>query len=142
MQYSIEFFGWEMLVQIKNSYTDMQSTKYCSALCISDCRILQCTCTFQTALHQAVRDNNLMMVKRLVAVPGCDVSIPDSQGNTPIHRAAQLSDHHCLEAVLTRPINGTRSAVTQALSAYNYDGEISYSGNSLCHLILYLLKLV
>ncbi|KAK8737498.1 hypothetical protein OTU49_004525, partial [Cherax quadricarinatus] len=76
----------------------------------------------ETALHQAVRGNEVTMVRRLVAVLGCDVSIVDSQGNTPIHCAAELQDHRCLEALLTRPINGTRSALTQAVNAYNYQG--------------------
>ncbi|XP_066951196.1 nuclear factor NF-kappa-B p105 subunit-like isoform X4 [Macrobrachium rosenbergii] len=79
--------------------------------------------SLETALHQAVSGNELTMVRRLVAVPGCDVSIPDARGNTPLHRAAQLQDHSCLEALLTRPINGARSAVSQAINAYNYQGE-------------------
>ncbi|KAG0722006.1 Nuclear factor NF-kappa-B p100 subunit [Chionoecetes opilio] len=77
----------------------------------------------ETALHQAVRGNELTMVRRLVATPGCNVSLVDSQGNNPIHNAASLQDPHCLEALITQPINGARSALTQALNTYNYQGE-------------------
>ncbi|KAK7027937.1 Nuclear factor NF-kappa-B p105 subunit, partial [Halocaridina rubra] len=77
----------------------------------------------ETALHQATRGNEVSMVRRLVAIPGCDVSIPDSHGNTPLHIAAQLQDHRCLEALLTHPVNGTRSAISQAINTYNYSGE-------------------
>lgn len=77
----------------------------------------------ETALHQAVRGNEMIMVRRLVAMPGCDVSIADAQGNTPVHTAAQLQSSQCLEALLTRPVNGVRSAVSQAINSYNYDGE-------------------
>lgn len=63
------------------------------------------------------------MVRRLVATPGCNVSLVDSQGSTPIHYAASLQEPQCLDALLTQPINGARSAVTQALGAFNYQGE-------------------
>lgn len=77
----------------------------------------------ETALHQAIRGNELTMVRRLVATPGCNVSLVDSQGNTPIHSAASLQDPQCLDALLTQPINGARSALTQAINIYNYQGE-------------------
>ena len=85
--------------------------------------INHCLCPFQTALHQAVRGNELTMVRRLVATPGCNVSLVDSQGNNPIHNAASLQDPQCLDALLTQPINGARSALVQALNTYNYQGE-------------------
>lgn len=56
-------------------------------------------------------------------MPGCDVSIVDAQGNTPVHCAAEMQSIHCLEALLTRPVNGVRSAVTQAINVYNYQGK-------------------
>lgn len=67
------------------------------------------------------------MVHRLVATPGCNVSLVDSQGNTPLHYAASLQEPQCLDALLTQPINGARSAVTQALNAFNYQGEVESS---------------
>lgn len=77
----------------------------------------------ETALHQAVRGSEVTMVQRLVATPGCDVGLQDSQGNTPIHHAARLLSHQCLHSLLTRPLNGCRSALAQAINAYNYHGE-------------------
>lgn len=71
-----------------------------------------------------MRGDELTMVRRLVATPGCNVSLVDSQGNTPIHNAASLQEPQCLDALLTQPINGARSAVTQALNAFNYQGEL------------------
>ncbi|KAK3882440.1 hypothetical protein Pcinc_013177 [Petrolisthes cinctipes] len=77
----------------------------------------------ETALHQAVRGSEVTMVQRLVATPGCDVGLPDAQGNTPVHHAARLLSHQCLHSLLTRPLNGCRSALAQAINAYNYQGE-------------------
>ncbi|CAL4140772.1 unnamed protein product [Meganyctiphanes norvegica] len=77
----------------------------------------------ETALHQAVSVNEHIMVSHLIGTPGCDVSITDTNGNTPIHLAASLSDHQCLAALLTGPRNGARSALSNAINAYNYHGE-------------------
>ena len=77
----------------------------------------------ETALHIAVRVNEPAMVGCLVSTTGCDISIPDLAGNTPLHLAAAMSHNLCLDALLFKPVNGKKDTISQAINSYNFNGE-------------------
>ena len=56
-----------------------------------------------TALHEAVFNRRVDIVKELLAAPGIDVNVADVRGHTPLHAAALVGDDAIIEAILAVP---------------------------------------
>lgn len=78
-----------------------------------------CLFSSQTPLHLAVITNQPDVCYSLI-VSGCDVTVVDNNGDTPLHIACRHGNLHCFSAITQ---NCQPEQLHTAMATWNYNGE-------------------